>query len=110
MVYCSRCSNYRVLGQRRTIIMISSYKETTVRYLSPKRRGSGAYAWLLPFLYLFLLSACYYRPYSVVSPAPPEASYEKPSVPITQVYFSPKKGQTTEQQSRDHYDCYNWAV
>jgi hypothetical protein len=29
---------------------------------------------------------------------------------MTQVYFYPKQGQTTEQQSRDHYDCYNWAV
>jgi hypothetical protein len=33
-----------------------------------------------------------------------------PKVPPTQVYFYPKAGQTTEQQSRDHYDCYNWAV
>jgi hypothetical protein len=31
-------------------------------------------------------------------------------VPITQVYFYPKAGQTTEQQSRDHYECYNWAM
>jgi hypothetical protein len=30
--------------------------------------------------------------------------------PITQVYFYPKAGQTTEQQSRDHYECYNWAM
>jgi outer membrane lipoprotein SlyB len=29
---------------------------------------------------------------------------------LTQVYFYPKAGQTAEQQSRDHYDCYNWAV
>jgi outer membrane lipoprotein SlyB len=29
---------------------------------------------------------------------------------MTQVYFYPKEGQTTEQQSRDHYECYNWAV
>jgi outer membrane lipoprotein SlyB len=29
---------------------------------------------------------------------------------MTQVYFYPKAGQTTEQQSRDHYECYNWAV
>ncbi len=32
------------------------------------------------------------------------------TVPVTQVYFYPKKGQTTEQQSRDHYECYNWAI
>jgi outer membrane lipoprotein SlyB len=29
---------------------------------------------------------------------------------MTQVYFYPKAGQTTEQQSRDHYECYNWGV
>ena len=29
---------------------------------------------------------------------------------ITQVYFYPNKGQSTQQQSRDHYACYNWAV
>ena len=29
---------------------------------------------------------------------------------ITQVYFYPNQGQSTEQQSRDHYACYNWAV
>lgn len=33
-----------------------------------------------------------------------------PRAPITQVYFYPKAGQTTEQQSRDHYECYNWAM
>jgi len=29
---------------------------------------------------------------------------------MTQVYFYPKAGQSTEQQSRDHYECYNWAI
>ena len=29
---------------------------------------------------------------------------------ITQIYFYPNRGQSTEQQSRDHYACYNWAV
>ena len=29
---------------------------------------------------------------------------------MTQVYFYPKAGQTNEQQSRDQYDCYNWAI
>jgi outer membrane lipoprotein SlyB len=31
-------------------------------------------------------------------------------MPSTQVYFYPKAGQTDGQQSRDHYECYNWAV
>jgi len=29
---------------------------------------------------------------------------------MTQVYFYPRAGQTNEQQSRDQYDCYNWAI
>jgi outer membrane lipoprotein SlyB len=33
-----------------------------------------------------------------------------PGTPITQIYFYPKAGQTNEQQSRDHYECYNWAM
>jgi hypothetical protein len=40
----------------------------------------------------------------------PRETAAAPQVPPTQVYFYPKAGQTTEQQSRDHYDCYNWAV
>lgn len=35
---------------------------------------------------------------------------KRSGVPSTQVYFYPKAGQSTEQQSRDHYECYNWAV
>jgi hypothetical protein len=29
---------------------------------------------------------------------------------MTQVYFYPAKGQTPERQSRDQYECYNWAI
>jgi len=29
---------------------------------------------------------------------------------MTQVYFYPKEGQTPERQSRDQYECYNWAM
>ena len=31
-------------------------------------------------------------------------------VPTTTVYFYPTKGQTEEQQDRDRYECYLWAV
>jgi hypothetical protein len=96
--------------RRRTIMMISSRKETTVDHLLPKRRASGTCVWLLLFLTLLLLSACYPRPYRTVSRSAPEATYDNPKVSLTQVYFFPKAGQTAEQQSRDHYDCYNWAV
>lgn len=29
--------------------------------------------------------------------------------PQTQVYFYPTRGQTSEQQDRDRYECYRWA-
>ena len=34
---------------------------------------------------------------------------ETPSEP-PRVYFYPTKGQSAEQQDRDRYECYNWAV
>lgn len=56
------------------------------------------------------LSACYYKPYTPVSYSDAEGTDERSAAPSTQIYFYPKKGQSTEQQSRDHYECYNWAV
>jgi outer membrane lipoprotein SlyB len=59
----------------------------------------------LLILLILTLAACYPATYREI----PSAS-QSPKTPITQVYFYPKEGQTTEQQSRDHYECYNWAV
>ncbi len=60
---------------------------------------------LLLILLILTLAACYPATYREV----PSAS-QIPTAPMTQVYFYPKEGQTTEQQSRDHYECYNWAM
>lgn len=60
---------------------------------------------LLLILLILTLAACYPATYREV----PSAS-QSPTAPMTQVYFYPKEGQTTEQQSRDHYECYNWAM
>jgi outer membrane lipoprotein SlyB len=60
---------------------------------------------LLLILLILALAACYPAAYSEI----PSAG-QSPKTPMTQVYFYPKEGQTTEQQSRDHYECYNWAV
>jgi outer membrane lipoprotein SlyB len=65
---------------------------------------------LLIFLLLaavLMSSSCYYYPYEQVTAQP--ARDENISA-ITQIYFYPNKNQSTEQQSRDHYACYNWAV
>ena len=60
---------------------------------------------LLLMLLILTLVACYPATYREI----PSAS-KSSTAPMTQVYFYPKEGQTTEQQSRDHYECYNWAV
>ncbi|MCK9362623.1 MAG: hypothetical protein M0P74_03330 [Syntrophales bacterium] len=44
-----------------------------------------------------------------MQPIPTSSPNRQGSV-AAQVYFYPKEGQTKEQQGRDHYECYNWAV
>lgn len=74
-----------------------------------KRCVSRISFWFLLFLGVLTLSACYQKPYQVSRPAA-ERIGASPEIPSTQVYFYPKAGQTAEQQSRDHYECYNRAV
>lgn len=65
---------------------------------------------LLLLLTVLALAACYPAPYREVSRSMPENTGGSSKAPLTQVYFYPKASQTTEQQSRDHYECYTWAV
>jgi len=53
-----------------------------------------------------LLAAC------ETSPPPRYSRAEPPveTVPPQRVYFYPQRDQTPEQQDRDRYECYNWAV
>jgi hypothetical protein len=76
----------------------------------PEQRKSENWVWFPLFLFILVLSACYPAPYRPVPRAMPRESAPVQQAPSTQVYFYPKAGQTPEQQSRDHYDCYNWAV
>jgi hypothetical protein len=75
-----------------------------------ERRVSRALVWISLFLTVLVVSACYPAPYRPIPQSMPRENTTAPQVPPTQFYFYPKAGQTTEQQSRDHYDCYNWAV
>lgn len=75
-----------------------------------ERRGTRACAGLILILVTLGLAACYPAPYRTDSPYESEAAVDRPRPPLTQLYFYPKSGQTNEQQSRDHYECYNWAV
>jgi outer membrane lipoprotein SlyB len=87
-------------------MMMSIWKMTTGKYML-KRRLSRAGLRLLLFSLILALAACYPATYREVPSAGPSPG---PGAPITQVYFYPKSGQSTEQQSRDHYECYNWAM
>jgi hypothetical protein len=83
---------------------MSIWKLTAGKHPS-KRWFSSAGLRLLLLLLILSLAACYPATYHQVPSAGPA-----PRPPITQVYFYPQQGQTTEQQSRDHYECYNWAM
>ena len=61
-------------------------------------------------LTVLLLAGCYpaaYRTDAAYEPPPPS---ESPREILSQLYFYPQNNQTAEQQSRDHYECYNWAI
>jgi hypothetical protein len=77
----------------------------------PKQGLAKQGSFLLLFLTLAMVAACYPTRYGVAGQAtnnaPPAASSQSY---LGQVYFYPKTGQSTEQQSRDHYECYNWAI
>ena len=62
------------------------------------------------FLALYTLVGCYPATTRAQQQFPPAATGQNRSAAVTQVYFYPKLGQTTNQQSRDHYECYNWAI
>ncbi|MDI6741448.1 MAG: hypothetical protein QMD11_01820 [Smithella sp.] len=54
-----------------------------------------------------LVSSCYYYPREqVIHQSAPDENIAA----ITQIYFYPNKNQSTERQSRDHFECYNWAA
>jgi hypothetical protein len=51
------------------------------------------------------LAACVTVPYEGTSRVPPP-----PAEPPQRVFFYPLNDQTAEQQDRDRYECFNWAV
>lgn len=85
-------------------MMLTIRTMTTGKHIS-KRCLSRAGLRLLILLLILALSGCYPATYREV----PIAA-QGPRAPITQIYFYPREGQPKDQQSRDHYECYNWAV
>ena len=77
-----------------------------MRSLKPRIRAMKTCSRILVVVMsVSLVASCY-------PPAYQQTPREKPTAvtPVTQVYFYPKNGQSAEQQSRDHYECYKWAV
>ncbi len=71
-----------------------------------KKTRNKTCPWLVLVVTIPMLAGCYPATYRAV----PVTNTSPPPRPVTQVYFYPRAGQSTEQQSRDHYECYNWAV
>jgi hypothetical protein len=90
-------------------MMVASCKATIVKKVQ-KHWASRAGLLFLLSLTVFALTACYPASHRVVPQSMPEYSNGSPRAPFSQVFFYPKEAQTTEQQSRDHYECYDWAV
>lgn len=57
-----------------------------------------------------VLSGCYIHPHRGGKQQLPTSGPQRQASVAAQIYFYPKAGQTKEQQGRDHYECYNWAV
>lgn len=85
--------------------MMISISNTTAAKHIPKRGLSKTGLRILFLLLILALASCY-PAYNREIPA----AKVSPAAPMTQVYFYPLKDQTPEQQSRDHYECYNWAI
>jgi len=89
--------------------MMSMSKALTDKHV-PEKRASRTGLRLFLLLTVLALAGCYPATYREVSRPMPGDNGRSPGAPITQIYFYPKAGQTNEQQSRDHYECYNWAM
>jgi hypothetical protein len=73
-------------------------------------RAAGVFRLISLATAVLLLTSCYPAPYRPDPRALPRESAAVQKPPSTQVFFYPSQGQSTEQQSRDHYECYNWAI
>jgi hypothetical protein len=80
------------------------------RFLFRRSRIGHSKMLLVAVSAIFSLSACYHAPYREVSRPVTEDADVHQRAPLTQVYFYPRSGQAPEQQSRDHFECYNWSV
>jgi len=90
-------------------MMISEKRAVPVTHVQKSRIKRTGFR-LLAFLMVFATVGCYPATYREVSTSAPGDAGGSSRQARVQVYFYPKAGQTTEQQQRDHYECYNWAI
>jgi hypothetical protein len=90
--------------------MIISISKTMMDKNILERRSSRSGMRFLIFMLVLTLTGCYPAPVRVIPQSPSAGTTGSVRAPMTQVYFYPKAGQSTEQQSRDYYECYNWAI
>ena len=76
---------------------------------SPCQHGSNlrVNTFVLALAVILILSSC--MPPPARNAEIREESYQAPPPP-TEVFFYPNRGQLAEQQDRDSYECYLWAV
>lgn len=87
--------------------MLSNYNKIKANYAPKIQFSKNSFFFLFIFI-PFAFIACAPR-YDVDSRSVGNSGMgTKYSLP--QIYFYAKEGQSTEQQSRDHYECYNWAI
>ena len=88
-------------------IVIPNRKAMAIKHATWQRLSRAGLTLLLFVMISGLASCYYYSPPIAISQPVPEAAGKAPPV---QVFFYPKTGQTPEQQDRDRYECYNWAM
>jgi hypothetical protein len=78
-----------------------------MRFRNTLVASPAARAGMPALVVLGLLAGCVVEPRYRTHP-PPVVQQAPPEPP--RVYFYPTQGQSAEQQDRDRYECYNWAV
>ncbi len=99
---------------------VSDAQHADARGQAPRRAARWRWLTLLPLA--AVVSACVVAPppHRVVvypgGPYPPPryvqtpAPAPQPTAAMPPLYFYPERGQSAEQQDRDRYECYRWAV
>jgi hypothetical protein len=91
-------------------IITLKYRTMIVKEVWGKKLRKSGLLFLLTLTVLGV-TACYYPgPNRIVVRQQSINTATSTTIPVAPVYFYPTTGQTSEQQDRDRYECYYWAV